>query len=481
MPAGSPSSSVPEDPAHLSETKPAPFDWLLTDIDWLVPCDPAMSVREHAAVAIRGDRIAAIGSSGELIGRFRARKQVSLAGHLVMPGLINTHTHAAMSLFRGLADDLPLQRWLQDVIFPAEGRHMNAGLVYLGTLLSAAEMLRGGITTCCDGYFFEESAARALLDSGARAILGQGVLDFPAPDQPDPSLARDRVVAFAEAFPTAGDRVMPSLFCHAPYTCSAETLQWVKKMCREQNWLFQIHLSETRGEVARLTEQFGERPVFYLDRLGVLDGRTLCAHAVWIEADEITRLAERRVRISHNVQSNMKLASGIAPVPAMRNAGITVGLGTDGCASNNSLDLFQEMDRTAKLHKVATADPTVCPAREVLAMATLQGAVALGLGDRIGSIECGKKADLIALDLRQPHLTPLYDPISHLVYSARGSDVRQVWVDGRQLVRDGRLLTVDVADLLKQTADAAGRIRMEAGKRKKRPPVRSLHQHGPDR
>jgi 5-methylthioadenosine/S-adenosylhomocysteine deaminase len=454
MPAGSPESSAREHPNRI-KPRSQPIDCLLTDIDWLVTCDPAMAVIQDAAVAIRDNRIAAVGRSKDLACRFPESHHTSLAGHLVLPGLVNTHTHAAMSLFRGLGDDLPLERWLHDVIFPAEARYMNAEMVYLGTLLSALEMLVGGITTCCDGYFFEEAAARAFLDAGLRAVLGQGVLDFPTPDQPDPARAKERVAAFKEAFPRESERLKPSLFCHAPYTCGPDTLQWVKSVCREHDWLFQIHLSETRSEVDRLSEQHGELPTFYLDRLGILDNRTLCAHGVWLQPSEIECLAGCGAGVSHNVQSNMKLASGIAPVPALLKAGVTVGLGTDGSASNNSLDLFKEMDRTAKLHKVASGDPTVCPAREVLRMATLKGAAALGLDDLVGSIECGKKADLIALDLNQPHLTPLYDPVSHLVYSARGSDVRHVWIDGRPVVRDRRVLTVD-SEAVRRDASAVG-------------------------
>lgn len=455
MPAASPASFAPDSGPRSAAATPQPVDLILTDIDWLVTCDPAMTVIESGAVAIRGDRIVALGPTDQLTARFAAAQRVALTGHLLLPGLVNTHAHAAMSLFRGLADDLPLERWLFEVIFPAESRHMNADRVHLGTLLAGLEMLQGGITTCCDGYFFEEAAALAFQETGMRAVLGQGVVDFPAPDLADPSRLEDRLSAFAEAFPHADGRLKPGLFCHAPYTCGPATLQRVKGICRERDWLFQIHLNETRDETVRLTAEHGEPPTLYLDRLGVLDHRTLCAHAVWMQREEIERLAERRTAVSHNVHSNMKLASGVAPVPAMLEAGITVGLGTDGCASNNTLDLFREMDRTAKLHKAVSGDPTVCPARQVLHLATLGGAAALGLAELTGSIEAGKKADLVALDLRQPHLTPLYDPVSHLVYCARASDVTQVWIDGRRVVQDRRVLTLD-GDEVRREAAAAG-------------------------
>jgi 5-methylthioadenosine/S-adenosylhomocysteine deaminase len=315
------------------------------------------------------------------------------------------------------------------------------------------------VTTFCDGYFFEESALEAATAIGSRAVLGQGILDFPTPDQPDPKQARARAEKFLDHFSKNDGRLRPSLFCHAPYTCSAETLQWVKQLCRQQGILFQIHLSETAAEAAHLTEQYGARPVSYLDRLGLLDDLTLCAHAIWLQDEEIELLAKSKTGISHNVESNMKLASGVAPVPAMLKAGVCVALGTDGCASNNDLDLFSEMDKVAKLHKVMQCDPVVCSAPEVLKMATVNGASALGWKDQIGSLEVGKQADIITIDLFQPHLVPLYDPISQIVYAARGSDVRCVWVGGDMVVADGRVQTVEPAEVLREVRKIAERIK----------------------
>jgi 5-methylthioadenosine/S-adenosylhomocysteine deaminase len=420
-------------------------DWLLLNADRVVTCDAAMRTIRSGAVAITSDRLVAVGDSCELERRFRARRRVDLGGHLLMPGLVNTHTHAAMSCFRGLGDDLPLDRWLHEVVFPAERAVVSPEMVYWGTLLSCVEMLRSGVTTFCDGYFFEESAARAVRDSGLRGILGQGILDYPTPDHSDPATARRRAESFLQAFPMSEGRLRPSLFCHAPYTCGPDTLRWVKDLCRAEGILFQVHLSETEGEVRAIEEMYGRRPVFHLDALGVLDEGTLAAHAVWVSAEEIGLLAERKVKISHNAASNMKLAAGVAPLPGFLDAGIVVGLGTDGCASNNALDLFREMDKVAKLHKVARLDPLVCPAETVLRLATSGGAAALGWGDEIGSLEAGKKADVIALDVRQPHLVPLYEPISHLVYAAQGSDVRYAWVNGRLLLDEGVISSIDAA------------------------------------
>jgi len=445
--AHSPAPSNPEGGSSSlnAEGKPGcrEVDLLLTNIEWLVTGDEAMSCLPSGAIAIDGSEVVGIGPTHLLQTDFCGRRETDLSGFLVLPGLINTHTHAAMTCFRGLGDDLPLARWLHEVIFPAEAAHVNPAMVYRGTLLACVEMLKNGITTFCDGYFFEEAAAQAVLESGMRAVLGQGVLDFPTPDQPDPARSRERVEAFLDSFPRDADRLRPSIFCHTPTTCRAETLQWAKKLCREHGILFQTHLSETAAEVEAILQQHGERPVFYLDRLGVLDGDTLCAHAVWLEPEEMELLAGRGVKISHNAESNMKLASGVAPIPALLAVGIIIGLGTDGCASNNNLDLFSEMDKAAKLHKVVQRDPTVCPAPQVLRMATRDGAAALGWQDQIVSLEVGRKADLVAIDLDQPHLTPLYNPISHLVYAVKGSDVRHVWVNGRQVVQNRRVLTVE--------------------------------------
>jgi 5-methylthioadenosine/S-adenosylhomocysteine deaminase len=428
---------------------PVPVDLVVT-ADWVVPCDPAMTRIQDGAVAVKDGRIAAVGGASEILDRFAGGERIDLGNQLLMPGLVNSHTHATMSLLRGIGDDLPLQRWLFDVIFPAEAALVKPDAVYHGTLLSVAEMLTGGTTTFCDGYFFEEEAARAVVDAGARAVLGQGILDFPSPDQPEPAKARERAEAFLAAFPRGCDRVRPSLFCHAPYTCSAETLQWVKDLCREHGILFQIHLSETSKEVEDIQAQHGERPAFYLDRLGILDSMTLCAHGVWLDDAEIELLAGRDTAITHCVESTMKLAAGITPVPRMLAAGLTVGLGTDGAASNNDLDLFAEMDKAAKLHKAVSGDPTTAPAEKILAAATAGSARAMGLGAEVGSLEPGKRADLVAVDLDRPHLTPLYDPVSHLVYAVRASDVSRVWVDGKEVVRDSSLLTLEVHECMKR-------------------------------
>ena len=388
----------------------------------------------------------------------KAPERIDAAGGIIMPGLVNTHTHLPMSLFRGLADDLPLEEWLNAHIFPAERTHINAANVYLGALLSSIELLMTGTTTCCDGYFLESEVARAVEEAGLRAVLGQGVIDYPAPGVPDPSTNIATAMAFCQNWHGVVDRIQPSIFCHSPYTCSAKTLKRAKAAAVERGLLFQIHVAETQKERAQCLAAHQVPPVRYLDRLGLLDSRTLLVHAVWIDAEEIALIAKRGAAVAHNPQSNMKLAAGCAPVPDMMAAGITVGLGTDGCASNNNLDLFQEMDTAAKLHKVERLDPTVMNARQVVEMATIGGARALGWDQALGSLVPGKLADLIVLQTDVPHMTPVYHASSQIVYAATGQDIRHVIVGGRSVVRNKRLMTLDVPDVLRQIQRASTKI-----------------------
>ncbi|MCK4487089.1 MAG: amidohydrolase [Desulfobacterales bacterium] len=373
-----------------------------------------------------------------------ARHVIDARGGIIMPGLVNTHTHAAMSLFRGLADDLPLTSWLNDYIFKAEARWLNPESVYAGTLLSCAEMLLSGTTTFCDGYFFEDAVAEAVQESGMRAVLAQGIVDFPAPGVPDPKKNVAAAARFIETWRGKTPLISPGLFCHSPYTCSEETLKEARKVADEAGSLFQIHVAETQTEVKEIKQRQGVNSVQYLNRIGVLNARTLLVHAIWVNEADIACMARHGVGVSVATESEMKLASGVAPIPEFLKKGLAVGIGTDGSASNNNLDMFQEMDTAAKLHKVTTGDPTVLDARQVLTLATRSGAEAIGLGKQIGSLEKGKKADLIIIDTHKPHLTPLYDPVSHLIYAASGSDVRDVIIDGRLVVQDRALFTINV-------------------------------------
>ncbi len=361
--------------------------------------------------------------------------------HLLMPGLVNAHTHAAMTLFRGLADDLPLMDWLTHYIFPVE-KNLTKEWVFWGTQLACLEMIASGTTTFCDMYLFEQAAAEATAEAGLRAILGEVLYDFPSPNYgpPEAGLRYSRdLIARWRGHPRLSIAVEP----HAPYTCSAGLLRQCARLAEDEDVLLVIHLAETAHEDTTVRQQHGLSPVRYLESLDLLSPRLLADHAIHLDADDIARLAAHDVAIAHNPESNMKLASGTAPLPALLAAGLRAGLGTDGCASNNNLDLFQEMDAAAKLQKVMRLDPTALPAGTALELTTRRGAAALSLGGVCGSLEVGKAADLILLDFDQPHLTPVYDYPSHLVYSARGADVTDSMVDGRWLLRDRVFTTLD--------------------------------------
>ena len=384
---------------------------------------------------------------------------IDAGGGLVMPGLINTHTHLPMTLFRGLADDLPLDVWLNQHIFPAESAHINPECVRWGSLLACAEMLLSGTTTCCDGYFYENMVAEAVKTSSMRAVLAQGVIDFPAPGVPDPKDNLKIPGAFIAGWKNRTSLISPSVFCHSAYTCSAETLKEAKTLCVENGLLFQIHVAETQNECQRIRNEHQCTPIQYLDRLEILDENTLLIHCVWLTDEDIAIIAARKSGISHNPESNAKLASGIAPLPDILRSGIPVGLGTDGCASNNNLNLFHEMDMAAKLHKVVSFDPTTMDARTVVEMATIGGARAIGHSTHIGSLEVGKQADVIVIDTARPHLSPIYHPESHIVYAAKSSDVRDVVVDGRVRVRNRKILSLDVEEIMARVREIAADIK----------------------
>ncbi|MEN6473142.1 MAG: amidohydrolase [Syntrophaceae bacterium] len=375
---------------------------------------------------------------------------MEIIGHshdIVMPGLINLHTHAPMTLFRGLADDLPLMQWLEDHIFPSEKKFVNEEFAYLGSLLAALEMLHSGTTAFCDGYFFEDHVGRAAREAGLRAWIAEGFVGFPTPSIADPARALEYVRDFITRW-EHDELIKPTIFSHGVYTCEPDFLAAAYDLAEEYDILYQIHLSETMHEVRQVREKYHMSPVELLDSVGGLSTRTLAHHCVAVGPGDIMILACRGASISHNAESNMKLAAGVAPIPAMLRAGITVGIGTDGCASNNNLDMFGEMATVAKLHKVHTHNPTVLDAATVLAMATDQGARALHFDG--GSIQKGAPADIIVLNGNRPNLVPIYNPVSHAVYAATGADVRDVIINGRIVVRDHRCLTIDEEALIKE-------------------------------
>jgi 5-methylthioadenosine/S-adenosylhomocysteine deaminase len=412
-----------------------------------------------SALLIRGDRIAGLMAPGEDNPPFEGAQVLDATDCLVMPGLVNAHGHTAMTLFRGLADDLPLKQWLFEKIFPAEAQHLSEENVYWGALLGCLEMIASGTTTVSDGYFFQDATARAFQKAGLRALVAQGVIDFPAPGVPDP--ARNLAVgkAFIERWYHVTDLIRPGLFCHSLTTCSDRTLHGAMTISQQFSRPLQIHLSETNEEASEVIRRTGKRPVMHLRDLGILNQSLIGVHAVHLEDEEIRLLAENKVGIVHCPESNMKLASGTARIPELLKEGLVVGLGTDGCASNNNLDLFKEMDTAAKLGKVGTLDPVNTGAATVLRMATTCGAKVLGLEKEVGTLEIGKKADIITLDLRKPHLVPLYNPVSTIVYSASGSDVRDVIVNGRVLMKDRTFTDLDAEEVMARVREISGKIR----------------------
>ena len=426
----------------------------------VVTVDGARHIYTPGAIAIDGTDIQAVGPAADIGARFRGRTVIDASGSVVLPGLINTHTHAPMVIYRGLADDLGLQDWLTKYIFPAEAKTVSREMVRVGTQLAAVEMIQSGTTTYADMYYFEDEIARATRAVGLRGVLGQTLIDFPVAD----AKSFDEGLAHAEAFLkefAADPLIVPAVAPHAPYTVNQDHLKAAHALSARYQAPYIIHVAETEKEVKESEAAHRLSPVAYLDSLGVLDSHTLAAHVVWVTPGEIDILKSRHVSVSHNPESNMKLASGIAPVPALMTAGVTVGLGTDGAASNNDLDMFEAMRFAALLHKVHTADPQSVPAPMALEMATIDGARALGLDKQIGSLEPGKKADVIVVSMKGARQTPMYDPVSHLVYVSHGDDVETTIVNGKVLMRDRKMLTIDevsviaAANKLSQTVRAA--------------------------
>lgn len=435
-----------------------PYDLVIHN-GTIVTANDSFEIIPDGLVCAKAGKLERIGPSDDNKSLPAANETIDAGGGLVMPGLINTHTHLPMTLFRGLADDLPLDVWLNQHIFPAESAHINPECVRWGSLLACAEMLLSGTTTCCDGYFYENMVTEAVRTSGMRAVLAQGVIDFPAPGVPDPKDNLKVADAFIAGWQNRTSLIRPSVFCHSAYTCSAETLKEAKSLCVENGLLLQIHAAETQNECQQIQNEHRCTPIQYLDRLEILDENTLLIHCVWLTDADIAIIAARNAGISHNPESNAKLASGIAPLPDILRSGIAVGLGTDGCASNNNLDLFHEMDMAAKLHKAVSFDPTTMDARTVVEMATIGGARAIGLDTHIGSLEVGKQADVIIIDTARSHLSPIYHPESHIVYAAKSSDVRDVVVDGCVRVRNRNVLNLDVEEIMAKVREIAADIK----------------------
>lgn len=435
-----------------------PVDLLLTG-GAVVTMDVQRRLYNPGYVAVRGNRILAVGPSTELEQmNFRPARVVDLHGRVVMPGLINAHTHLAMTMLRGVGDDLNLDDWLTRYIFPAESSNVTSDYVATGTRLGLIEMIRGGITTFADMYYFEDTVATETRRAGVRAILGETLLDFPAPDNKTWESAVDYTVKFVTHW--KGDPLITPAFApHAIYTVNRAHLEEVLVLAKRHDVPILTHLAEAKTETEFAHRNFGLSPVFYLDQIGLLSSRALLAHVVQVDQRDLDLLHQREVGIVHCPQSNMKLASGTSPVPAMLKRGMRVGLGTDGAASNNDLNLWEEIDTAAKLHKLVSGDPTVVAADEALGLATIGGARALHLEDRIGSLEPGKLADLIVVGMNAPHQTPVYNLYSHLVYATKAGDVSDVMVNGRWLMRHRRILTLNEPVVMKEVRRYQRQIR----------------------
>ncbi len=413
---------------------------------------------EDATIVIRGNTIESVGKMQDAEEKYPEARVIDGAGKLVMPGLVNTHTHVPMTIFRGYADDMPLHEWLYEYIFPIESEFINAENVTLGTRLAMAEMLRSGTTTFNDMYYFVDEIARVVDATGMRAVLSEGLIDFAAPGSPTPEEGlriSEELIRKWGSHP----RITISVSAHAPYSCSAKLIQDGKALADKYQVPFNIHLAETRKEFDQSIARTGFTPAGYLESLGVLDKNLIAAHGVHLTPEDIDLLAARGVSVAHNPECNMKLASGVAPVPTLLKKGVKVGFGTDGVASNNNLDLFEEINTAAMLHKLISNDPTVLDAKTVVEMATIGGATVLGLDKEIGSLEPGKRADLIILDMKQPHAHPVYNIYSLLVYSMKGSDVETVVIDGRIVMENRKFTYLDEEGLYARAEEVAAQIR----------------------
>jgi 5-methylthioadenosine/S-adenosylhomocysteine deaminase len=426
---------------------------------YVVTMDAQRRVIENGAIAVTGDHIVAVGSRSQIDKDYQAKQRIDRPDAILAPGLINTHTHAAMSLFRGIADDMKLQDWLEKFIFPAEARNVDREFVRWGTRLAAIEMALSGTTTYTDMYYFEETVAEATKEVGLRGVLGQTVIGFPAPDYKTPGETLAGTEKFFKMF-AKDPLIVPAVAPHSIYTVPDDVLKSCRMLANQYKQPLVIHLSETKRENDEALEKRGKSPTATLESLGVLDGWTLGAHGVWLDDADMKILKTHGTGLAHCPSSNMKLASGVAPVGKIQSLGIPMGLGTDGVAgSNNDHDLMEEMDLAAKLQKVTTGDPQALPAETAFAMATITGARALRMDATIGSIESGKLADVIMVRLDQPHAVPIYNVYSHLAYALKASDVSDVMVNGRVIVRDKKIMTIDPGPVMKKAAEYQERVK----------------------
>lgn len=416
---------------------------------YVLPMDRNLSVIKDGMVIASENKILDIGKQSELENLYKADEIIDVGNSIIMPGLINTHTHAAMSYFRGLADDLPLNKWLEKHIWPAEAKFVKPDFIKKASELACLEMIKSGITCFNDMYFFQEETAKVVQKIGMRAILGEVILNFQTPSCQTPGETINKILKLIDKF-RENEFVDIAFAPHSIYACDEKVLNRVKELAEENNIAVHIHISETKKEVEDCEKEHNKSPVAYLDKIGFLSDRVIAAHSVWLNENDLEIYKNRGVKVSHCPISNMKLASGIAPLVEMLGHGIAVGLGTDGVASNNALDLFSEMRICALLHKVNKLNPMVMNARKVVKMATVDGAKALGLNNKIGSLEVGKSADIITINLDKPHLIPIYNPYAHLVYCAGAQDVNNVIINGKVVMENREVKTINEEKILKE-------------------------------
>ena len=429
----------------------------------VVTMNGARTLYQDGSVAIRGDSIVAVGPRAEVEAQYKATQTIDAHGGLILPGFINGHTHVPMTLFRGLHDDVTLNDWLYKYIFPAEAKNVNEEFVRWGTRLAAAEQIRAGVTTFADMYYFEDTVAEETKAAGMRGVLGETFIDFPAPD----NKSEAEMLAYTEKFlkKWQGDPLIHAAPApHSIYTCSRKTLEDAAALARKYHAPILIHVSEMKKEGEDSLKQNGMSPVQYLEKIGVLGPDIVAAHCIFVDEADRKLLADRHVGCVHNPSSNMMIASGVSPVPELRAAGVAVGLGTDGPAgSNNDLDLMEEIDLAAKLAKITKMDPLALNAKAVVEMATIDGARALHMDKEIGSLEPGKKADLILISLDEPNAVPMYDIYAQIAYSLKGSDVETVVIGGRAVMRDHNLLTLDEPKVLEKAREYGKSVKASLG------------------
>jgi len=423
----------------------------------ILSMDKNFSIITDGAIIIDKGKIVEIGDSEKLRINFPVLKSIEAKGKLVMPGLINTHTHSAMTIFRGFADDIALKSWLHEFVFPSEAKYINAETVKLGTTLAIAEMLLSGTTTYNDMYFYVQEAAEVTEKFGMRAVLSEGIIDYPTPSAASPEIGIIHTEELLQNWKN-NTLINIAISAHSPYSCSKNLLQKVKSFADKHAIKLHIHLAETQWEVVEIQKLHKLTPTEYLESIGILDSNVIAAHSVHLTEHDIDLYAKYGLGVAHNPECNMKLASGVAPIPKLLAKGVKVGIGTDGVASNNNLDIFQDLRTAAFVHKLVNSNPSLVNAKEMVKMATIGGAQVLGLEHEIGSLEKGKKADLLIVDLFKPHLMPIYDIYSHIVFSMTGNDVETSIINGKIVMENRFIKGLDFANLSSQVQEIANKI-----------------------